>query len=360
MSKVVGRIDKVKTFQISGTIDETTIGNTMSLDANGNLAGKEIVEVLQEVKKVETTQTDFNAGTLTNCAVNSSGYITVVQAVGATTTILEDFEDTTYQFTFTGNATPWARDTTASNAYAGSGSWKAAAITPTSGTHKQTTTQFSYTVPAGSINPTVSGYYKVSSELGYDFFSIQVNGVEQVRDSGNQTWKHFSYPLAIGSNTILFTYDIDGATSAYSNTAWIDNIQVSYQASAGQSVGNRISPSVDLSTIPDKISSTNISWTSNVPSGTSLVVATSISTDGGTTWGAWYQQTNGSAISNLSANQSTAGLRLRTRATFTSNSDSTAIPILYDITVDVFGYHEYKIGKTTLQVGHFEEGVTLV
>lgn len=355
MSKIVARLNQLKELQISGELDETIIGD-MSIDQNGNIKGKELIEGKEEVVKIATTKEDFDLGTLTNMRTDISGYITVNQSLGSTTSILEDFEDTTYNFTFTGD---WARDT--SQKYAGVASWKAKTLTPVSRTHQQSTTQITVTVPSGAVNPKISFYYKVSSELNYDWFYCYVNDMttEVLKKSGEVAWTYVEFPLVVGSNTIKWVYDIDGATSGGSNTSWIDNLNLSYATNGTQSTGNRISPNIDVSTLATPISGSSIIWNADVPTGTSLVVETSASTDNGVTWGSWVAQTNNSSIASLSGITSASQLQIRNRITMTTNSDSSLAPKLYDTTINIFGDSYFQIGQTELKVAELEEGVTL-
>jgi hypothetical protein len=78
---------------------------------------------------------------------------------------------------------------------------------------------------------------KVSSEPNWDFLEFYLNGNRLQRWSGEVAWTHFEFPIPSGNNTYEWRYVKDGANSAGSDTAWIDNIQL------------RVRPVVDASSV---------------------------------------------------------------------------------------------------------------
>lgn len=71
---------------------------------------------------------------------------------------------------------------------------------------------------------TVSFYYKVSSESGWDFLRFSVDGDEVDKYSGEVDWVKAIYPVAAGSHTFLWRYTKDGSLSSGSDAAWLDDI----------------------------------------------------------------------------------------------------------------------------------------
>ena len=67
---------------------------------------------------------------------------------------------------------------------------------------------------------------KVSSEAGWDFFKLYVDGEEYYRISGEVDWTQVSVGLQPGEHTIRFAYEKDVSYSAGMDTAWIDDIVV--------------------------------------------------------------------------------------------------------------------------------------
>ncbi|ADL07218.1 PKD domain-containing protein [Thermosediminibacter oceani] len=137
----------------------------------------------------------------------------------ASQTIIEDFEDTNYEFSFSGN---WGRST--AQRYAGQYSYKSASISHSS----TTSTQFTFTIPSGATNAKISFYYLVRSEANYDFFNFYINGNRLIHDSGYGSWKYFSYPLSPGTYTFKFEYTKDGSVNRYDDAAYVDNITVQH------------------------------------------------------------------------------------------------------------------------------------
>jgi len=92
--------------------------------------------------------------------------------------------------------------------------------------------EMSYFATSMTLDPATYGYkmsfdYKVSSETGYDFFIVEVNGVTLFSDSGVVDWTTKTISLNEGSNDIYFIYQKDGAVSSNDDTAWVDNISIS-------------------------------------------------------------------------------------------------------------------------------------
>jgi hypothetical protein len=67
---------------------------------------------------------------------------------------------------------------------------------------------------------------KVSSEEGWDFFKLYIDGEEYYRISGEVGWTQVSVGLQPGEHTIRFAYEKDAYYSAGMDTAWIDDIVV--------------------------------------------------------------------------------------------------------------------------------------
>ncbi len=84
------------------------------------------------------------------------------------------------------------------------------------------TSEFSITVPGPG---TVSFWWKVSSESGYDYLSFYLDGVLQSgRISGTVDWQQKSYTLASGSHTLKWSYSKDITLSVGSDCGWVDQV----------------------------------------------------------------------------------------------------------------------------------------
>lgn len=70
--------------------------------------------------------------------------------------------------------------------------------------------------------------YKVSSEQGWDFFYIYVDGQSVFRDSGDKgtAWIDASVVIPAGASEVKLVYHKDGSGNRYDDTVWIDDVFV--------------------------------------------------------------------------------------------------------------------------------------
>lgn len=91
-------------------------------------------------------------------------------------------------------------------------------------THNQTSNMQTTIVGPG----TMTFWWKVSSEQGYDFLRFFLNGVEQTgslaRISGNVDWMQKTVNLPTGSNVVEWKYTKDGSVDANADMAWVDQV----------------------------------------------------------------------------------------------------------------------------------------
>lgn len=74
----------------------------------------------------------------------------------------------------------------------------------------------------------ISFYYKVSSEEGYDLFRFYIDGMERLSASGEVDWTRACYPISAGTHIISFSYAKDRYAESGSDCAWIDNISLPF------------------------------------------------------------------------------------------------------------------------------------
>jgi hypothetical protein len=110
------------------------------------------------------------------------------------------------------------------NSYEGNTSARSGTIS-----HNNTTSLLIKTV--FSEPDSIKFYYKVSSELNYDYFSFRLNGKEFFRKSGETNWEKKVYPVPAGVNIMEWVYKKDNSVSHGSDAAWIDLIDFSVSAS---------------------------------------------------------------------------------------------------------------------------------
>jgi hypothetical protein len=72
---------------------------------------------------------------------------------------------------------------------------------------------------------TVSFYWKVSSEGGYDYLEFYIDGSLQDRISGTEDWHLIAYTLSLGSHTFEWRYVKDYGVSEGDDCGWIDKME---------------------------------------------------------------------------------------------------------------------------------------
>ena len=76
---------------------------------------------------------------------------------------------------------------------------------------------------------------RTSSESGFDYLWVYVDGVRVLSLSGENSWSEQSLSLTPGLRTIRFVYRKDGSVNRGSDTVWIDNLR--FMASDGDGDG---------------------------------------------------------------------------------------------------------------------------
>ena len=79
----------------------------------------------------------------------------------------------------------------------------------------------------------VSFWYLVSSEANWDFFNFYIDGDRQIHASGTGgPWTYYSTTLLPGEHLLMWEYVKDSNTSSGSDTAWIDDLELSVDNTA--------------------------------------------------------------------------------------------------------------------------------
>jgi hypothetical protein len=129
---------------------------------------------------------------------------------------VEDFENgnfASFPWTFDGSQN-WQISSTA---YEGSYAAKSGSIS-----HSQSS---SMEVELNGLDAgTISFWYRVSSESGYDYLKFYIDGNLQDQWSGTQGWSEASYSVSSGTHTFRWTYAKDGSVSNGADCGWIDLI----------------------------------------------------------------------------------------------------------------------------------------
>ncbi|MDI6778973.1 MAG: S8 family serine peptidase [Bacteroidota bacterium] len=93
---------------------------------------------------------------------------------------------------------------------------------------------------------TLTFYWKVSSEVNYDFLRFYIDGVQQTRISGTVDWQLKTYSITAGSHTLRWTYTKDGSVSSGSDTGWLDKVEFT---------------ATPVITIGEAVDNTSLTWT---------------------------------------------------------------------------------------------------
>ena len=227
-----GRLDPGETVTVTfSTMNE---GHCASLDGNAILS---IYSPLVTTINQEFTFESVGAGELIEASyevlvnpaapVGSMAEFNLLVTAGSYTAekafsakvglIVEDFETgdfTAFDWALGGN-TPWV--VTETGAYEGTYAAKSGAITHSQATNMQILYE------AGSTD-TLTFYYKVSSESGYDFLRFYVDGVKKGEWSGTAPWSRAAYLITEGTHLFKWEYTKDGSVSGGEDCGWIDFI----------------------------------------------------------------------------------------------------------------------------------------
>lgn len=160
--------------------------------------------------------------------------------------VKETFEGQTFHLSgWTHNAYPWVA--TGSDHHGGSCSARSCQTL----THSQSSTMtLTRQVP---MDDSISFWYKVSSESGYDKLHFLVDGTEMLLVSGEIDWTRVAYPVTSGTHTFTFTYQKDVSVNSGSDCVWIDDVQLPYVVRAWQTEEDTVCHGEELVLMGDTI-----------------------------------------------------------------------------------------------------------
>ncbi len=168
-----------------------------------------------DISIAEGTPVGYNCPFL--LTVTSGQYIEQKDYTAKVGLIIEDFESGTFGQGWSQQNTPWRIDS--ENAYEGQYCAKSGNI----GNNASSTLLLTH--EAGS-NDSISFYYKVSSEAGYDKLHFYIDGQEKGNWSGTVGWVKVAYAVSQGTHTYKWSYTKDNYLSSGSDCAWIDFISL--------------------------------------------------------------------------------------------------------------------------------------
>lgn len=184
---------------------------------------------------------------------------------GSTIAFNDGFEDATLT---PFNSSDWSITNSAGEYNSGSNGVQAGAYNVDDGLSTMTLT---VNIPAGGSN--YSFYYRVSSESSFDYFKFEIDGSQQMQDSGNGSWSQYTGTLTAGTHTLSWIYEKDGSVNSNDDTVYIDDITIDAVKSGGSVLrivdGNQTNGYVLTSDAngnaswsdPSSISATDNDWT---------------------------------------------------------------------------------------------------
>jgi hypothetical protein len=86
-----------------------------------------------------------------------------------------------------------------------------------------------FDIPSGSKDGNITFDWLVKSELNNDYFDVYIDGNSVLHESGIGNWKTFSKWLPSGVHTVEFQYKKNGIGSQSEDSAYVDNIKLSYK-----------------------------------------------------------------------------------------------------------------------------------
>jgi alpha-tubulin suppressor-like RCC1 family protein len=75
-----------------------------------------------------------------------------------------------------------------------------------------------------------SFWWKVSSELDFDFLEFRLNGIVQTSISGEVDWQQVNIPASVGTNVLQWRYSKDFSFDAGQDAGWVDQFAVAIDA----------------------------------------------------------------------------------------------------------------------------------
>ena len=131
--------------------------------------------------------------------------------------IIDGFENGVFGEGWEQQSTPWRIVT--ENPYEGQYCAKSGSI----GNNASTTILLVYET---NSSDSISFYYKVSSEAGWDKLHFYIDGQELGTWSGTIDWTKASYPVSQGRHTFKWSYTKDTSQTGGSDCAWIDFVSL--------------------------------------------------------------------------------------------------------------------------------------
>lgn len=162
--------------------------------------------------------TNNSLNSRTGTVMIAGRFFTVVQSGNAPTVSIAEAVDLPGYIWTTGGSNNWFGQFNTVHPLGGGDAAQSGAITH----NQQTYAQAVFYGPGK-----VSWWWKVSSESGYDFLHVLVNGRTNQSISGNVDWEFRSITLTNGAHLVRWTYAKDFSLNDNADAAWLDIVQPS-------------------------------------------------------------------------------------------------------------------------------------
>ena len=161
---------------------------------------------------------------------------------------------------------------------------------------------------------------EIDPSTGEGVFTVDGVELDRVPLSGtwSQTWDRIEFPDPRGTSSN------EGPTSSVTD-CWVDNLVLGRDGA-----GSRLSPPIALGGVGVAASS-SISWVATEPTGTAVIVETSLD-DGAS----WDEATNGGSVPGITAGMDLTGGALLVRVSL-STTAAPAAPVVDSLSVDIQG-----------------------
>lgn len=205
------------------TVEENHVGFE-SLNAGETLTASFNISVAEE------TPTGYSCPFV--LSVTSGQYVEQKEYAAKVGLIVEDFESGEFPGNWNNDAShPWR--IVSADPYEGQYCLKSGGIS-----HNGNTSIY-FQHEAGS-NDSISFYYKVSSEAGYDKLHFYIDNQEQGNWSGNVGWTKAAYAVSAGTHTYKWSYTKDNYSTSGSDCAWIDFVSLPAARVMAGTAGNDV------------------------------------------------------------------------------------------------------------------------
>ena len=323
-------------------IDLPKSDNTQGLLCGiSNTAGHEGEVCITDLEKVsksytETSQADFNTGTLTDVTATSAGNLEIAVASSG------------YGADVCSGGTAYAESQYSAD-YSASKAMDGSAATSWCTTQKSSAVTIWFAVKLSTAKAVCR--VKILGRTDYpelNWKNFKIQGSNDSTNGADGTWTDLSTGLNTSATAQWDTFDFNNT----SNYAWIrftglaqwfapgscyyisfSEVQMMEATTTYKTTGTR-EKIVDLSGA-NPAGGTKIEWSKTTPTNTAVKVETALSTDGGSTYGAFAEATSGSSIPNIASDTDLSNARLKIKETL-STTDTSVTPQLHSLTFTIW------------------------